>query len=866
MKKFITWFSVVFVITGIGIAAFWAYASQRDYFYDSIENLVIVETGYTLEKSGPAEFSLLPRPTLSYHQVVVTNPAEPQESKLGKFEQLTFTLNWLPLLSGELVVNLDIRSADLDIHVFEDGHINWMTEELQLIAAGLPFDPGKVLASNTRIQLRDHRHNDEIELQLGQIGIDFTRETGKFGLHGSGMFAGSVFKVDGDLEYSRKTGLLNVSMELAAGEFSNDNVQNTGSSSVSARYWDSAVSLPISGQITGALSIEDGLPYGTMTIDAEVGDLGDLMYLFPGSHSYGNDLGSVNGNANVQVKGRDIDIDEFEIRLNQENLNLLVRGFGRNLLTRKIFGIEVSADAKLLNNIPAFSDLVPDYLGVGIEGFDTTANMMIEGTPANFSVDDLELVFSRDNQELTLTGQLVQLPDNPLANLKFQFVSGQSMDLENLLPDLEGLQVQGPVDITGNVTVDKNQISVRDIQVLVGDSDLQGSIEANLGVSPPGIIVDLQSKNYFDEFDVLGPDPESDNMVDGDGPDEPASETEIVLSAKELGEQYRAYTSSIRISNDWIKDLDLDLKILTETAKVIDQEFDNLSIEFNVRNGIFSLLRFESLPENGSFSVQGSINSNVNPPTYTFSGKFEELYPEFLFELNDDDIEGGSLSGDFTLSSEGDTLAELLENLQGNSLLTMGPLALNSNVLTYVSSDIIHSVISGVLNKKEDTSRSKYQCAVLGVGIERGIISARKTVTLQARDYNLVGKGSVDLNTGYVDLVVSPKARKGLGLSVSTIVGGFRIRGNMATPDFKISSGGLVSTAAVGWLLAPTLATGAAVDPVTATVFATGVIATGLYDRVTASSYTCRKTLDGIQRLRSKKLKPDSAYRGRSSI
>jgi hypothetical protein len=108
---------------------------------------------------------------------------------------------------------------------------------------------------------------------------------------------------------------------------------------------------------------------------------------------------------------------------------------------------------------------------------------------------------------------------------------------------------------------------------------------------------------------------------------------------------------------------------------------------------------------------------------------------------------------------------------------------------------------------------------------------------MQAMNYNLAGTGKIDLNTGQVDIVVVPKPRKGLGLSISSLVGGFKIKGYMDTPDIGIHGRGLLTATAMGMILTPGVASGALVDPYTSTVIATGLVAKGLYDRITALTY-----------------------------
>ena len=83
MKKFTFWILVIILVLCSAVGAILYHASSLDYYYEDIEKLVLAETGYTIEKSGPSELSLFPEPELSYNQVVVTNPASSSHPDLG---------------------------------------------------------------------------------------------------------------------------------------------------------------------------------------------------------------------------------------------------------------------------------------------------------------------------------------------------------------------------------------------------------------------------------------------------------------------------------------------------------------------------------------------------------------------------------------------------------------------------------------------------------------------------------------------------------------------------------------------------------------------------------------------------------------
>lgn len=328
--------------------------------------------------------------------------------------------------------------------------------------------------------------------------------------------------------------------------------------------------------------------------------------------------------------------------------------------------------------------------------------------------------------------------------------------------------------------------------------------------------------------------------------------TENDLSGEEMGRLFKEYTSNVEIDTDWIKPLSLDFSYRADTIEAGLYDISNLNINLEAQEGVMRLTKFEASHENKPASYTGLIDTNHIPPSFEFSGRLQGEPIEVILGLQDDLLTGGELNGEFELRSEGETLNQLIANLNGLALFSVGPLTINSALLRVVSSDILLSVAQGMLSKEEGKGGSEYQCGVLGIRIKDGVVEARKSFSMQALNYNLAGNGKVDLNTGQVDIVMVPKPRKGLRLSISSLVGGFKIKGYMDTPDIGIHGQGLLTATAMGMVLTPTVASGALVDPYTSTIVATGLVAKGLYDRITAANYTCEKTQNRIERYRSK--------------
>jgi hypothetical protein len=99
------------------------------------------------------------------------------------------------------------------------------------------------------------------------------------------------------------------------------------------------------------------------------------------------------------------------------------------------------------------------------------------------------------------------------------------------------------------------------------------------------------------------------------------------------------------------------------------------------------------------------------------------------------------------------------------------------------------------LAKHEDTSQ--LTCAVARFNIRDGIATTQKGIAVRTDKVDVVGSGIVDLRTESLDLGIRPRARQGVGLSISSPLAGMtRLRGTFSNPSIGIDEGGTLRTAA----------------------------------------------------------------------
>jgi uncharacterized protein involved in outer membrane biogenesis len=610
----------------------------------------------------------------------------------------------------------------------------------------------------------------------------------------------------------------------------------------------------LNAEIQGGILIEEEKTISDLGVFGRAEKANDMLELFGVEYVLPSSVESVNVRAQIRGENDNYKIEGGTFSTENERMKGAISGVldtsGDTLEFKLSSQIEID-DLVLISSVfPA--DAKPYLLELGVQ-----AEGEIAGSANNFAINNTKIDLFRDDKRLHLRGDLTQLPDKPASDFSFQYVTSEPVTLDKYFSELEGLHLTGPMDLSGTVRSGNDRLTIQNIQLQAKQTDMGGDIVIDLGVSPPRVSANLSSGKFItqlfeSETEEAPQTPPSPVQVEQEV-SQSQTKAKKKLSSKELGEAFKAYTSNIMIETDWIQQLNISFSYTADKALVGNYEVDKLRIILKTHNNVFTLEEYSFNLKGRPTSFRGMINANPTLPVYELEGMVLGDTLETLMNIEDGLLEGGELKVEFMLNSAGRTLGELIENLQGQATANMGPLKIRSNILNTVSSGIFSVMLNGILSKKEDESVSTYQCGILGIDISNGVAQFDKGLALQSEDYNLAGNGSIDLNTGAVDIKVSPKARKGLGLSISTIINGFKVQGHMATPDLGVTGGGLVSAAILGYALTPVLTAGAMTNPVSATVVATGYLAKGLIDRMTAQNYTCENTRDRILLNRARK-------------
>ena len=97
--------------------------------------------------------------------------------------------------------------------------------------------------------------------------------------------------------------------------------------------------------------------------------------------------------------------------------------------------------------------------------------------------------------------------------------------------------------------------------------------------------------------------------------------------------------------------------------------------------------------------------------------------------------------------------------------------------------------------KKDKTT--KLECAVVNLNIEKGKINVDKSLALRTSKLTMVADGHIDLPSEKIKLSLTPKARQGVGVDVSSLVKFIALGGTLSKPAPTITASGVLKSAVV---------------------------------------------------------------------
>jgi len=282
---------------------------------------------------------------------------------------------------------------------------------------------------------------------------------------------------------------------------------------------------------------------------------------------------------------------------------------------------------------------------------------------------------------------------------------------------------------------------------------------------------------------------------------------------------------------DWLNDLNANINIKAEHFDGLISQLDDMDMNISIHNGVLNMPNMHGTVGEGNMVGWLTIVAQRTPYNIIATLKAVNVKPEHINVFGDSGfIRDGEVDIDIGLGGTGNNIAEFMGNAYGKIQLQLNNSSLRHKNLKLFGADLISGVfdiIDTLSNKK--SNYLPIECGVIHFPLVKGQAVASQGIAIKTDKTTVLGGGIIDFGSEELEIIIRPKARKGLGISAGTVANVVKISGTINQPKIAVdASSFIMSSATIG-----------------AAIVSGGwtLLAQGLLDRNKANSEVCVQTL-----------------------
>jgi len=354
------------------------------------------------------------------------------------------------------------------------------------------------------------------------------------------------------------------------------------------------------------------------------------------------------------------------------------------------------------------------------------------------------------------------------------------------IPDL-------PVKLQGLLTISPMDIRFEQMQFKAGKNDLSGTVIADLRGDRPSIDAKLESQLL--DLNELAP------QTIQESEEEKLKKQEEKSKKNKKSKKTRLFSTQPLPVLDGLDKLDLNLKYKLSKLISNKQSIDNIDLNLILKD---SHLKIDPLSidfSQGTIITQLELDSGKRT-RFVLDVEIVKLrYDHLMAILGTREYAKGDLDSKVKLTSEGESISELMANLDGSVRLTTVDGTLNQGTLKLLSKDLV-----SMIPFTNTSDRQKINCGVVQFNINNGI-AATHSMVVNTGAISALGTGDIDLTNESLSLYVAPRSKRTSLLRVAMVP--VNITGPLNSPAIKPDvAGTTVSTTKTATNVSLIVATG----------------------------------------------------------
>ncbi|MFK2899338.1 AsmA family protein [Dyella jejuensis] len=363
------------------------------------------------------------------------------------------------------------------------------------------------------------------------------------------------------------------------------------------------------------------------------------------------------------------------------------------------------------------------------------------------------------------------------------------------LPDTPPYATEG--HLSAELHAQGSRFSYRNFKGRVGESDLGGNLLVLTGGARPKLSGDLHSQllRFVDLAPLIGADSQAQKQQRGDTTPQPSNKALPV-------EQF--HTDRMRA---------MDADVTFDAARIehpASMPIDTLSTHIYLDNGVLRLDPLTTSVAGGTIAGRLSIDGSKQPMHTAMDLRARHLQLKKLFPtVKSMQTSFGEINGDAGLSANGNSVAALLGDANGELKLLMNDGVISKTLLETAGLNVANVVLGKLFGDKT----VQINCAATDLVGTDGLFTSRLFV-LDTADATINVTGTINFSDEHLDLDVVPHTK---GLRIFSLRSPLYVKGTMKNPDVGVQPGPLLlrggGAVALGVVAAPLAALLAVIVP-----------------------------------------------------
>ena len=350
-----------------------------------------------------------------------------------------------------------------------------------------------------------------------------------------------------------------------------------------------------------------------------------------------------------------------------------------------------------------------------------------------------------------------------------------------------------PYKVSGRFDIDGKTIRYRAFSGMVGDSDLSGDLEVDLGGARPHLRGKLTSKNVVlaDLAGFIGAPPGRDEKGGVN-----AEHANIAAAAKSSGRLLPV--QPINLAK--LRSIDIDVTYAGQRIESDYTPLDNLSADLRIVDGQLQLNPLRFGMGQGEIRIDMKLDGRTDPAPSETRILFRNIDLKRIMQETKSLDGAGTIAGALNLKTTGNSIAAMLGRGDGQFQLFMGGGRFSTLLLEIIGLDATEAL--GFVLERTD-KQAIIRCMVADFALQQGVLNSR-AIVFDTSDTIIFGKGSVNLRDESLNLVLEPHPKD---LSILTLRSPLHITGPLrdpsVLPDLAQAGGRVAAAVVLGMLFTP---------------------------------------------------------------